>query len=155
MELSSELIDIDTKQDDDVVETCFARALMVCATVLLIVAFADVAAPAVLILGALVSATLVWLNTAQIVEAALTGLVRATRTSALISASAVLPWAFSAYLLFYRGVWHLTALRDGFSWFVIAESAAFVLLGFLMATALYRLTDIAFSMNRRLPHGTP
>lgn len=153
MELSSELIDLDTKQESDVLEACFAKALAVCATVLLIVAFAEVAEPAVLILGALLAATIVWLNTAQIVEAALLGSVHATRTSVLVSASGVLPWAFSAYLLFYRGLWHFTALRDGFSWLVIAESVAFTLLGYLLVTALYRLTDIAFSMNRKLPRG--
>lgn len=154
MELSSELIDIETRQESDVLEACFARALAACATVLLIVAFADVAEAAVLILGALLSATIVWLNTAHIVEAALTGTVRTSRMGALVSAAAVVPWTFAVYLLVYRGLWHITALRDGFAWLVIVESAAFFLLGVVLSTALYRLTEIAFAMNRKLPHCT-
>lgn len=156
MELSSELIDIETKdkEESNVLETCFATGLGAYSTVLLIVAFADVTEPALLILGALLSAAILWLNTAQMVEAALTGTFRATRVGSLIAASAVLPWAFTAYLLFYRGLWHFTVLLDGFSWSVVAESVAFTLLGYLTTIALYRLSEIGLWMNRRLPHCT-
>jgi hypothetical protein len=154
MELSSELIDIETKEkrESNVLETYFATGLAAYACVLLIAAFADVAETVLLILGALLSAAVLWLNTAQIVEAALTGTFRATRVSSLVAASAGLPWTFTAYLLFYRGLWHFTALLDGFSGWVAAESIAFTLLGYLTAVALYRLSEIGLWMNRKLPH---
>lgn len=51
------------------------------------------------------------------------------------------PFFFGAYLVFYRGLWRLTELSQGFSWVIMFKAGCFVVVGTLIAGGVYFLSD--------------
>ena len=61
----------------------------------------------------------------------------------IVSSSLFLPFSFGVYLFFYRGLWSLFCLYEGFSILIILKSTAYVLLGYYIDNGVYKLTVLA------------
>jgi hypothetical protein len=55
--------------------------------------------------------------------------------------SGLFPYLFGSYLFFYRGLWRLTELLAEFSFETILKAFWFVVVGYAIVLAIYRLTE--------------
>lgn len=59
----------------------------------------------------------------------------------LLALSGFVPWAFGSYLVFYRGVWSLRELQNGFDLMIIVLSVFFILVGYFIVSNFYKITE--------------
>jgi hypothetical protein len=62
--------------------------------------------------------------------------------SAIIAFGGFIPYLFGCYLFFYRGIWRLADLAQGFALLTIVKAVCFILFGYIVVSGLYRLTEI-------------
>lgn len=59
----------------------------------------------------------------------------------LVAFGGLIPYLFGCYLVFYRGLWSLTALLNGFSWTLLVKPLGFVVLGYVVVVGIYRISE--------------
>jgi hypothetical protein len=62
--------------------------------------------------------------------------------SAIIAFGGFIPYLFGCYLFFYRGMWRLADLVEGFAFLTVVKAVCFIVLGYVVVSGLYRLTEI-------------
>jgi len=132
-----------------IIARLLTKALAVCVFALIIGIFADISNSNTLIAWAILSAVFLWVYTMLIVKTALSGGVIRSWGGCAFSLGSIVPWAFSAYLFFYRGLWRLSDLLDRFSWLIIGEAFVFVFMGYLLINALYPLSEIGRKVTEK------
>ena len=60
----------------------------------------------------------------------------------LVAFGGFIPYLFGCYLVFYEGFWRLRHLRDDFSIATIVLAAVFIVLGYSIVLAIYRLSEL-------------
>lgn len=53
-----------------------------------------------------------------------------------------MPYIFGCYLTFYQGFWGFSELRYGFSFWVLFKAIASILIGYIIVSKLYELTEL-------------
>ncbi len=59
----------------------------------------------------------------------------------LIGFGAFIPYLFGCYLFFYDGIWRLLKLFHTFSWWIFFLSLIFIILGYSLVSATYKVTE--------------
>lgn len=142
MKNSTDIVELQSNEGRHILARILVKALAVCVFVLIIGIFTDIADSNTLVVWAILSAVFLWLDTMLTAKTALSGEVVRSWGKSVISFGTLVPWAFSVYLFFYRGLWRLTDLLDEFSWLIIGEAFVFVFMGYLLISALYPLSEI-------------
>jgi hypothetical protein len=91
---------------------------------------------ALLLLGSILSICLI------VGYSSLFGKTEKSWLSAMIAFGGFIPYLFGCYLFFYRGIRRLADLAEGFAFLTVVKAICFILLGYIVVSGLYRLTEI-------------
>ena len=149
MKNSSDVTVITTEEGRQILARFRAKGLRVCVFVLLISVFSNLKDSSVLIAWAVLSMVFMWLDTTMIAKEALSIELVTTWGKSIIAFGAIVPWSFSVYLFFYRGLWRLVGLFNGFSWSVTGEAFFFLVMGYLLIRVLYPLSEFGQQVTEK------
>lgn len=142
MKNSPDVVEIQADEGRHILARMLAKAFSVCVFSLIIGIFSGLSGSNYLIAWPILSVLFLWLNTEQTLKTALSGEAIKSWGASVIAFGTLVPWTFSVYLFFYRGLWRLTDILDGFSWLIIGEASIFVFMGYSLINAIYQLSEI-------------
>ena len=74
--------------------------------------------------------------------------VRAKRGARRPGFGGFIPYLFGCYLVFYEGLWRLGALLDGFSSVVVVVALLYIVTGYTVVLAIYRVNMLGRTIGK-------